>query len=142
MLARIFSFVELQRAVPGMQLAHAGRKASTAEPWTGGGPVSPDRGGWTPIWAPSPEAFREGWQTPREMSVPQIHDVAEAFASAARRLLDAGGRIAEIHAAHGYLLQEFLSPLSNHRSDEYGGSFENRTRFVREVVIAVRRTWP
>jgi 2,4-dienoyl-CoA reductase-like NADH-dependent reductase (Old Yellow Enzyme family) len=126
-LARIFRFIEVQGAVPGMQLAHAGRKASTAQPWKGGGPVAPADGGWTPIWAPSAIAFRDGWQVPRAMAVAEIQQVVQAFAAGARRLLAAGGRIAEVHAAHGYLLHEFLSPLSNHRDDEYGGSFENRT---------------
>ena len=142
MLARIFRFVEGHGAVPGMQLAHAGRKASTAAPWEGGGAVAESDGGWTPIFAPSAIAFREGWQTPKEMSVEEIHGVTRAFADAARRLLDAGGRIAEVHAAHGYLLHEFLSPLSNSRSDTYGGSFENRCRFLLEVVGAVRGVWP
>lgn len=141
-LARIFRFVESQGAVPGMQLAHAGRKASTAEPWKGSVPVSPADGGWEPIWAPSAIPFREGWQVPWAMPVSEIQGVARAFAAAARRLLRAGGKIAEIHAAHGYLLHEFLSPLSNHRDDEYGGSFDNRTRIVREVVDAVRAVWP
>ena len=142
MLSRIFAFVGQHGAVPGMQLAHAGRKASTAEPWNGGGPVSPDDGGWTPIWAPSAIPFRDGWQTPRAMTHDDIANVVAAFAAAAGRLLDAGGKIAEIHAAHGYLIHEFLSPLSNERSDEYGGSFDNRTRVLREVVNAVRGVWP
>jgi 2,4-dienoyl-CoA reductase-like NADH-dependent reductase (Old Yellow Enzyme family) len=141
-LARIFRFIEAQGAVPGMQLAHAGRKASTAEPWKGGGPVSPEHGGWEPIWAPSAIPFREGWQVPRALPVTEIRKVVHAFAAGAQRLLEAGGKIAEIHAAHGYLLHEFLSPLSNHRHDEYGGSFENRTRIVREVVDAIRAVWP
>ena len=141
-LARIFRFVEAHGAVPGMQLAHAGRKASTAPPFKGGAPVSPADGGWEPIWAPSAIPFRDGWQIPRAMSVADIDFVVRAFAAAARRLLEAGGRIAEIHAAHGYLLHEFLSPLTNHRDDEYGGSFENRTRFVRDVVDAIRGVWP
>jgi 2,4-dienoyl-CoA reductase-like NADH-dependent reductase (Old Yellow Enzyme family) len=141
-LARIFQFIEEQGAVPGMQLAHAGRKASTAEPWKGGGPVSPEHGGWEPIWAPSAIPFREGWQVPRALSVIEIRKVVHAFAAGARRLLEAGGKIAEVHAAHGYLLHEFLSPLSNRRDDEYGGSFENRTRMVREVVDAIRAVWP
>lgn len=141
-LARIFRFIAEQGAVPGMQLAHAGRKASTAEPWKGGGPVDVAGGGWTPIWAPSPIAFRDGWQTPRGMSHDDIRAVVAAFAGAARRLLAAGGKVAEIHAAHGYLLHEFLSPLSNRRDDEYGGAFDNRTRIVREVVEAVRAVWP
>ena len=141
-LARIFRFIEEQGAVPGMQLAHAGRKASTLPPWKGGGPVAPEDGGWTPIWAPGAIAFRDGWQVPRAMSVADIEAVVRAFAAAAERLLAAGGRIAEIHAAHGYLLHEFLSPLSNHRDDEYGGSFENRSRIVRDVVEAIRGVWP
>jgi 2,4-dienoyl-CoA reductase-like NADH-dependent reductase (Old Yellow Enzyme family) len=101
-----------------------------------------EQGAWLPIWAPSAEPFREGWQTPRAMSVRDIAAVVEAFAIAAERLLGAGGKIAEIHAAHGYLLHEFLSPLSNHRTDNYGGSFEKRARFLYEVVEAVRRVWP
>ena len=141
-LARIFKFIEDQGAVPGMQLAHAGRKASTAEPWKGGGPVSPADGGWEPIWAPSAVAFREGWQVPRALTIHGIKDVVHAFGVAAGRVLAAGGKVIEIHAAHGYLLQEFLSPLSNHRADEYGGSFEHRTRIVREVAEAVRGVWP
>jgi 2,4-dienoyl-CoA reductase-like NADH-dependent reductase (Old Yellow Enzyme family) len=141
-LARIFKFVDEHGAVPGMQLAHAGRKASTTEPWKGGGPVTVAAGGWEPIWAPSAMAFREGWQAPRAMTAADINAVVRAFGAAARRLLEAHGKVAEIHAAHGYLLHEFLSPLSNHRDDEYGGSFDNRTRIVREVVDAVRAVWP
>jgi len=141
-LARIFRFVETQGAVPGMQLAHAGRKASTSEPWKGGAPVAVEKGGWAPIWAPSAMAFRDAWQTPRAMTVDDITRVVRAFADAASRVLQAGGRIVELHAAHGYLLHEFLSPLSNHRDDHYGGSFDNRTRIVREVVDAVRAVWP
>jgi 2,4-dienoyl-CoA reductase-like NADH-dependent reductase (Old Yellow Enzyme family) len=141
-LARIFTFIEEQGAVPGMQLAHAGRKASTAPPWTGGGPVAPADGGWEPICAPSAVAFREGWQVPRALTIHGIKDIVHAFAAAAGRVLEAGGKVIEIHAAHGYLLHEFLSPLSNHRADEYGGSFEHRTRIVREVVDAVRAVWP
>ena|SRR5436190_11097876 len=141
-LARIFQFVEAHGAVPGMQLAHAGRKASTAPPSSGGAPVDPVDGGWTPIWAPSAIPFRDGWQVPRAMSLGDIQDVVRAFAAAAGRLLEAGGRIAEVHAAHGYLLHEFLSPLTNQRDDDYGGSFVNRTRIVREVVDAIRAVWP
>jgi 2,4-dienoyl-CoA reductase-like NADH-dependent reductase (Old Yellow Enzyme family) len=141
-LSRIFRFVTEHGSVPGMQLAHAGRKASTAPPFKGGRPVSPADGGWEPIWAPSPNPFREGWQVPRAMTIADIKMVTQAFAAAARRVLEAGGKIVEIHAAHGYLLHEFLSPLSNDRDDEYGGSFESRTRFTREVVDAVRAVWP
>ncbi len=140
--ARIAAFVGAQGAVPGIQLAHAGRKASTAVPWEGEGPVDPEHGGWSPIRAPSPIAFADGWQVPEALSSEGIREVVLAFAAGARRALDAGFRVVELHAAHGYLLHEFLSPLSNRRQDEWGGSFENRTRIVREVVEAVRREWP
>ena len=142
MLARIFAFVEQQGGVAGMQLAHAGRKASTSAPWLGGRPLSPEDGGWTPIWAPSAIAFREGSQVPRVMTRDDIARVVRAFAAAAGRVLAAGGKVIELHAAHGYLVHEFLSPLSNQRDDEYGGSFDNRLRFLREVVAAVRGVWP
>jgi 2,4-dienoyl-CoA reductase-like NADH-dependent reductase (Old Yellow Enzyme family) len=142
MLSRIFHFVAQHGAAGGMQLAHAGRKASTARPWEGGGPLTVPQGGWQPIWAPSAEAFRDGWQVPRAMRKADIASVTESFAAAAGRVHAAGGKVIEIHGAHGYLLHEFLSPLSNHRDDEYGGTFDNRTRFLREVVDAVRRVWP
>ena len=141
-LARIFHFLESHGAVTGMQLAHAGRKASTAEPWNGGGPVAPDAGGWTPIWAPSAIPFREGWQTPRAMERRDIEAVVRAFAHAASRVLAAGGKVIEVHAAHGYLIHEFLSPLTNARTDEYGVSFDNRARLLLEVVDAIRAAWP
>lgn len=141
-LERIFRFINDQGSVAGIQLAHAGRKASTAAPWVGGKPISPQEGGWTPILAPSAIPFSDGYQTPQAMSREQIASVTYAFASAARRALEAGARVIEIHAAHGYLIHEFLSPISNHRDDEYGGSFENRTRILREIVAAVRRVWP
>lgn len=141
-LRRIFSFIEQQGAVPGIQLAHAGRKASTREPWKGGRPLSPQEGGWTPIFAPSPVAFAEGYQVPQALAPAEISGIVEAFASAARRARAAGARIIEIHAAHGYLLHSFLSPLSNQRRDQYGGSFSNRIRAVCEVVEAVRKVWP
>lgn len=141
-LTRIFRFLEQHGAVGGMQLAHAGRKASTSEPWTGGTPLTPAQGGWTPIWAPSAIAFRDGWQTPRAMTRTEIGLVIRAFADAARRVLAAGGKVIEIHAAHGYLLHEFLSPITNERLDEYGGSFESRGRFLFEVVDAIRGVWP
>jgi len=142
MLARIFRFIEEQGAVPGMQLAHAGRKASTSPPWEGGNPVSEEAGGWRPIYAPTADAFKAGDIVPQEITREEIRRVVKAFADAAKRALTAGARIVEIHAAHGYLLHEFLSPLSNRRTDEYGGSFDNRTRATREVVEAVRRVWP
>ena len=141
-LSRIASFVKEQGAVPGTQLAHAGRKASTAVPWKGGAPLSPDQGGWTPIFAPSAIPFSDGYPTPTAMTVEQIQSVVGAFRAAAQRALAAGFQVIEIHAAHGYLLHEFLSPLSNQREDTYGGSFGNRIRFLCEVVVAVRQVWP
>ncbi len=141
-LERIFAFIAGQGAVPGIQLAHAGRKASTAEPWKGGKPLSPDAGGWTPIHAPSAISFAEGYQVPRELSETEIGSIVQAFAAAAGRAAAAGAKLVEIHAAHGYLLNSFLSPLSNRRTDAYGGSFINRTRIVCEVVSAVRKVWP
>lgn len=142
MLGRIARFIDSQGAIPGMQLAHAGRKASTARPWEGGGPVDPAAGGWTPILAPSAIAFADGFPTPRAMDDAEIAVVTRAFVDAALRALAAQMRVIEIHAAHGYLLNEFLSPLSNQRTDRYGGSFENRIRLLVEVVDAVRRVWP
>lgn len=142
MLARMAAFMEAQGAVAGIQLAHAGRKASTLVPWEGEGPVGPEAGGWRPVVAPSAVAFCEGWPVPHALTVEEIRELVRAFADAARRAAEAGFRVAEVHAAHGYLLHQFLSPLSNARTDEYGGSFENRTRFAREVVTAVREAWP
>jgi 2,4-dienoyl-CoA reductase-like NADH-dependent reductase (Old Yellow Enzyme family) len=140
-LARIVRFLHSQGSHAGMQLAHAGRKGSTYRPWASAtGSVPPAAGGWTAL-APSAVAF-EGYAVPRALSESGMREVVRAFADAARRARDAGFRIVEIHAAHGYLLHEFLSPLSNLRDDRYGGSFENRTRLVREVVEAVRREWP
>ena len=141
-LRRIFSFITQQGSAPGMQLAHAGRKASTSAPWKGGKPLSPEKGGWSPIFAPSPLAFAEGYQTPRELTRQEIMGVVDAFTRAAQRAASAGAKIIEIHGAHGYLLHSFLSPLSNHRTDEYGGSFANRIRILCEVVDAVRKVWP
>jgi len=141
-LARVARLVAENGAVPGIQLAHAGRKASTRAPWDqGGAPRLPADGGWIPV-APSPLPFAEGHARPEPLDEPGIAGIVRAFADAARRALGAGFQVAEIHAAHGYLLHEFLSPLSNHRDDRYGGSLENRTRIVREVVEAVRRAWP
>src|SRR3954463_1275551 len=137
MLARIFAFIEAQRAVAGMQLAHAGRKASTSAPWKGHAPLSPGEGGWSPIFGPSALGFDKKHQPPEELDHAGIDRVVHAFAEAARRALTAGARVVEIHAAHGYLLNAFLSPLSNQRADEYGGSFENRTRLLCEVTNAI-----
>lgn len=141
-LARIVRFMKEQGAVAGIQLAHAGRKASTGIPWKGGEPVGPDDGGWTPIYGPSAIAFDQEHQTPQELDIAGIQRVVQAFVAAAQRSLDAGVEVIELHGAHGYLLNSFLSPLSNHRSDAYGGSFDNRTRLARELVEAVRRVWP
>jgi 2,4-dienoyl-CoA reductase-like NADH-dependent reductase (Old Yellow Enzyme family) len=142
MLSRIFRFIEEYGAVPGIQLAHAGRKASTAQPWKGGGALNESEEGWRPIFAPSAIPFSAASPTPEALDAAGIARVIEAFAEAARRAREAGAKIVEIHAAHGYLLHEFLSPLSNTRTDCYGGSFENRTRILREVVQAIRLTWP
>lgn len=141
-LSRITSFVAEQGAVPGIQLAHAGRKASTASPWKGGKPVDAAHGGWSPIVGPSAIPFAAGYQTPQALEIARIQDIVGSFADGARRALDAGFQVVEIHGAHGYLLHEFLSPLSNTRTDAYGGSFENRTRVLREVIEAVRGVWP
>ena len=142
MLSRIFRFIEQHGAVPGMQLAHAGRKASTSQPWKGGRAVGPDAGGWSPIFAPSALPFDAESQTPKAMSTDEIATVVQAFVNAACRALKAGAKVIEIHGAHGYLLNSFLSPLTNKRTDEYGGSFANRARFLKEVVNAVRKVWP
>jgi 2,4-dienoyl-CoA reductase-like NADH-dependent reductase (Old Yellow Enzyme family) len=142
MLARIASFIREHGAVAGMQLAHAGRKASTAAPWNGGKPIGVENGGWSPLVAPSAIPFAEGYQTPVALDEAGIRSLVASFADAARRALDAGVQVIEIHAAHGYLINEFLSPLSNTRTDAYGGSFENRTRFLRQIVEAVRAVWP
>ncbi|HET9840266.1 MAG TPA: NADH:flavin oxidoreductase/NADH oxidase [Candidatus Angelobacter sp.] len=141
-LRRIFSFVAAHGSIPGMQLAHAGRKASTNQPWNGGKPISPAEGGWTPIFAPSSLPFAEAYQTPRALSVAEITEIVRAFAAAAQRAEAAGAKLIELHGAHGYLVHSFLSPLSNRRTDHYGGSFENRIRFACEIVAAVRKVWP
>jgi 2,4-dienoyl-CoA reductase-like NADH-dependent reductase (Old Yellow Enzyme family) len=141
-LSRITHFIKSQNSIAAMQLAHAGRKASTAAPWKGGKPITPEEGGWVPIYAPSAIPFAEGYQTPRELSRDDIRGVVSAFRNGARRALESGFEIIELHSAHGYLLHEFLSPLSNQRTDEYGGSFENRIRLLCEVAVAVREVWP
>ena len=139
--ARIAGFVGAQGAVPGIQLAHAGRKGSTEAPWRGGKALASNDGAWTPV-APSAIAFDDDDPMPHALDAEGIAKVLADFRAAAARADAAGFRVIEIHAAHGYLLHEFLSPLSNHRSDDYGGSLENRTRIVREVVAAVRDAWP
>jgi 2,4-dienoyl-CoA reductase-like NADH-dependent reductase (Old Yellow Enzyme family) len=139
--APIARFVAAHGAVPGLQLAHAGRKASTDAPWRGGGPVGRGHRGWTPV-GPSPLAFAEGHPVPRELSTDDIRAVKGAFRDAARRAAQAGFEVVEIHMAHGYLLHQFLSPLANRRRDEYGGTLENRMRLPLEVTRAVREAFP
>ena len=137
----IAAFIRAQGAVPAIQLAHAGRKASTQIPWLKGSGLADDERGWEPI-GPSAIAFADGYRVPRAMSSSEIDATVAQFVAAARRSLAAGFEVVEIHAAHGYLLHEFLSPLSNHRTDEYGGSLENRMRFPLRVVEGVREAWP
>jgi 2,4-dienoyl-CoA reductase-like NADH-dependent reductase (Old Yellow Enzyme family) len=141
MLARIVSFLHSQGARAGIQIAHAGRKGSMAVPFTGEHLVTEAEGGWIPV-APSPIPFSPKYAVPRELDQAGIDAVIRAFGQAAGRGLAAGFDLVEIHAAHGYLLNEFLSPLSNQRTDAYGGSFENRTRLLLQVVDAVRAVWP
>jgi 2,4-dienoyl-CoA reductase-like NADH-dependent reductase (Old Yellow Enzyme family) len=141
-LRRITDFVRAHGAAAGIQLAHAGRKASTARPWEGSGAVRPEEGGWLDVHAPSDIPFAPGYPQPHALDAAGISRVVDAFRVGALRALEAGFQVAEIHAAHGYLLHEFLSPLANAREDEYGGGFENRIRLVREVVAAVRAVWP
>jgi len=140
-LAHSVKFIKDQGAVPGIQLAHAGRKASAFAPWRGSGSVPPGAGGWTPV-APSALPFDTGWTVPTALDEAGILAIIEAFMDAARRAVAAGFQVIEVHAAHGYLLHQFLSPLSNRRTDSYGGSFENRTRLVREIVGALRNILP
>lgn len=140
-LSRITTFIKAQGGVAGIQLAHAGRKASCAAPWKGGKQLSAEDGGWQ-IVAPSAVPFEEGTMLPLEMSVTAIAQLIKDFASAAKRAREAGFEVVEIHAAHGYLLHEFYSPLSNFRTDAYGGSFDNRIRLLLEVVAAVQTEWP
>ncbi|MFL5359772.1 MAG: oxidoreductase, partial [Myxococcales bacterium] len=136
-LAQIAAFVRAQGAEMGIQLAHAGRKGSTARPWQGGGSVPPEQGGFR-IVAPSPVRFREKDQVPQALDEAGIARIVRAFADAADRAHRAGFTVIELHAAHGYLLHEFLSPLSNQRTDGYGGSIENRARMLFETVRAIR----
>lgn len=140
-LARITRFIEQNGSISGIQIAHAGRKSSTAPPWDGGKPVAQVEGGWLPV-GPSPVAFDPSHPVPAELTVSQINAIVADFAAAAQRALAAGFKIVEIHAAHGYLLHEFMSPLSNLRTDEYGGTFENRVRLTLQVTEAVRKVWP
>jgi len=141
MLARIARFVNGQGAVPGIQLAHAGRKASTRVPWEGGAAIPESEGGWRTC-APSPIPFRPEDAVPAELTPSDISHIVAAFGAATRRAAAAGFQIVEIHGAHGYLIHEFLSPLTNRRTDEYGGTFDGRIRFLLEVIAAVRAAWP
>ena len=137
----ITRFIREQGAVPAMQLAHAGRKASTDVPWRGGGPLGPDKRGWAPL-APSALPFDNGYPMPRELNEQGMDETVAAFTAAARRAQAAGFQVIELHMAHGYLLHEFLSPLSNQRTDRYGGSLENRMRLPLRIAGAVREVWP
>ncbi|WP_165990011.1 NADH:flavin oxidoreductase/NADH oxidase [Streptomyces sp. YIM 98790] len=140
-LRRITAFLAAQGTVPGIQLAHAGRKAATDRPWLGGAPLAADRGGWQAL-APSPVPFDERHQVPEQLTPAGIRRIVADFAAAARRALDAGFKVAEIHGAHGYLIGQFLSPHANRRTDAYGGDFAGRTRLALEVTEAVREVWP
>ena len=140
-LKRITDFIVMQESVPGIQLAHAGRKASHQSPWKGNEALTKETGAWETISA-SPIAYKNSEPIPGEMSMPDIATMIENFRDAAQRATEAGFKIIEIHAAHGYLINEFLSPLSNFRTDQYGGSFVNRIRILMEIVAAVRKAIP
>ncbi len=140
-LSRLTRFIKSQGAAAGIQLAHAGRKASSNIPWKGTATLSPNEGGWTPV-APSPIAFDEHSPVPTALTLEGIQKIIQKFKNAASRAFQAGFDVIEIHGAHGYLINEFHSPFSNQRSDSYGGSFENRTRFLKEVIAAIRQVWP
>ncbi len=140
-LARIAAFLKSQGAVPGIQLAHAGRKASCDVPWKGGARLTPAQGGW-PVVAPSPVPFNDGDPPPVPLDAAGIDEIVHAFEAAARRALQAGFQLVEIHSAHGYLMHEFLSPLANRRQDEYGGSLDNRMRLLLRVATSLRKLVP
>jgi 2,4-dienoyl-CoA reductase-like NADH-dependent reductase (Old Yellow Enzyme family) len=139
-LTRIARFIQSSGAAAGLQLAHAGRKGSIGPPWARG-VIAPTDGGWVPV-APSEISFGPNYPDPRELTEPDIRNIVEAFGKATERALAAEFRVLEVHAAHGYLLHEFLSPVTNQRTDRYGGSFENRVRIVLDVVENVRARWP
>jgi 2,4-dienoyl-CoA reductase-like NADH-dependent reductase (Old Yellow Enzyme family) len=139
--APIARFIREQGAVPGIQLAHAGRKGSCSLPWLGGGPLGMESCGWQPL-APSASPFDAGHPVPRALSIPELDELEARFRAATQRALVAGFQVIEIHMAHGYLLHEFLSPLVNRREDDYGGSLDNRLRFPLRVARAVREEWP
>lgn len=140
-LKEIVSAIRKYDCVPGIQLAHAGRKASCEVSWNKGWQIQEGPDSWQTV-APSPIPFHDRDMIPHELSVAEIKEIVEAFSQAAKRALDAGYQLIEIHAAHGYLIHEFYSPLSNHRTDEYGGSFDNRIRFLLEVIDGVNEVWP
>ncbi|RKE18185.1 NADH:flavin oxidoreductase/NADH oxidase [Streptomyces sp. TLI_171] len=140
-LARVAALITQHGAVPAIQLAHAGRKASTNKPGAGGGPLPVEEGGW-PVVGASALPFNEGYPVPAELTEAQIAELVEDFAAAARRAAAAGFQVAEVHGAHGYLVHQFLSPISNHRTDGYGGDFAGRSRLAREIATAVRAVWP
>jgi 2,4-dienoyl-CoA reductase-like NADH-dependent reductase (Old Yellow Enzyme family) len=140
-LKRITTFIEANGAVAGIQLAHAGRKASHHVPWKGSAPLKTEEAAWQSL-APSAVGYRETDPQPKEMTIEEIKQLIYDFTKATERSIQAGCRVIEIHAAHGYLINEFLSPLSNFRKDEYGGSFENRIRLLLEIVAAVRKVLP
>ena len=140
-LSRIVTFIHLQGSIAGIQLAHAGRKASCSVPWEGGKQLDLNHGGWQTV-APGAIPFLSGDRDPVSMNKEEIGKVVSDFKVAATRALSAGFDVVEIHSAHGYLLNEFLSPLSNHRTDEYGGTFENRIRLLQEIIFAVKTVWP
>lgn len=141
LLARLAAIIERGGAVPGIQIAHAGRKASTTRTWEGSKPIAPKDGGWVPV-APSPIPFHPGAVDPHALSTTEIADIAGQFTASARMAREAGMKVVEVHAAHGYLLHSFLSPISNHRNDGYGGDLEGRSRFLMETLDAVRAEWP
>ena len=140
-MKRVVDFIAAQEAIPAIQIGHAGRKGSITRPWEGSRPIPPAEGGWQTISSTS-RPFAEGWPAPAPMTRDTIGQSLESFAKAAARAWDAGFRIVEIHAAHGYLIHQFFSPLSNDRTDAYGGGFENRIRFLLETIGAVRSAWP
>lgn len=140
-LARIADFVAAQGAVPGIQLGHAGRKASVGRPWEGAKPITKTDGGWDVVSASS-LPYAADWPIPQALTIEQIEEQKAAFTMAVRRARQAGFKVIEVHAAHGYLFHQFLSPLSNQRTDQYGGSFDNRIRFLIESIASAREEWP
>ncbi|PKN89039.1 MAG: oxidoreductase, partial [Chloroflexi bacterium HGW-Chloroflexi-7] len=141
-LKKVTEFIKSQGAVAGIQIAHAGRKASTDKPWTGGKPIPEGDERWWQTVAPSALPYSDEHQKPHELTITEIKEIQFLFAAAAKRSLEAGFEWMELHAAHGYLIHEFYSPLSNHRTDEYGGIFENRIRFMIETLQAIQTVWP